>query len=94
MLPNYNYHRFGDAFADAVRGLGVGEVSAPVTSSVGVHLIQLVARTTTRLEDVAPALRKELASGKARSSEVLRLRARLLDKYGFASSRARPGRRR
>ncbi|MEC9049079.1 MAG: PQQ-binding-like beta-propeller repeat protein [Planctomycetota bacterium] len=85
VLPNYNYHRFGDAFADAVRGLAVGEVSAPVTSSVGVHLIQLVARTTTRLEDVAPALRKELASGKARSSEVLRLRARLLDKYGFAA---------
>lgn len=82
-LPNYNYHRYGEAFADAVRGLAVGEVSAPVASSVGVHLIELVARTTTQLEDVAPALRVELASGKARSSEVLRLRARLLAKYGF-----------
>ena len=83
LLLNYNYHRYGEEFADAVRGLAVGEVSAPVPSSVGVHLIELVARTTTRLEDVLPALQRELGSGKARSSEVLRLRARLLQKYGF-----------
>lgn len=83
LLPNYNYHRFGEAFAAAVRGLDVGEVSAPVKSSVGVHLIELAARTVTKLEDVAPALRRQLAGGKARSSEVLALRAQLLDQYGF-----------
>ncbi len=89
-LPNYNYYRYGPAFAEAVRGLAVGEVSEPVASPVGVHLIQVVARKETKLEEVAPALRQQLASGKARSSEVLRLRERLLTKHGFrAPQRAR-----
>ena len=83
VLPNYNYHRYGDAFAAAVRALEVGAVSAPVPSPVGVHLIELLERTETSLAEVAPALRRELASGKARSSEVLRLRQRLLEKYRF-----------
>jgi|GEM_PF-197734 len=82
-IPNYNYHRYGDAFAAAVRQLEVGDVSQPVTSSVGVHLIQLLERTATPFNEVAPALREQLAGGKARSSEILELRERLLTKYRF-----------
>lgn len=83
LLPNYNYHRYGDAFADAVRRLQVGGVSQPVASSVGVHLVELLDRTTTRLEDVRPELVRQLAGGKARSAEILQLRQQLLTKYRY-----------
>jgi eukaryotic-like serine/threonine-protein kinase len=83
MLAGYNYHRYGDDFAAAVRGLEVDEISGPVASPVGVHLIQVVGRTVTELSDVGASLRLELGGGKARSSEVLALRRRLLAKYEF-----------
>ncbi len=91
-LPNYNYHRYGPEFAAAVRALESGEVSGPVRSSVGVHLVQVLERTETSLADVAPALRRELVTGKARSSEVLRLREELLRKYRYAAPAQRAAR--
>ncbi|MFN3242661.1 MAG: PQQ-binding-like beta-propeller repeat protein [Planctomycetota bacterium] len=88
LLPNYNYHRYGEAFARAVRALEVGEVSQPVSSSVGVHLIELLDRTTTQLADVRTELVRQLAGGKARSAEILQLRQRLLAKYGYQAPAA------
>ncbi|MCA8957830.1 MAG: peptidylprolyl isomerase [Planctomycetes bacterium] len=81
MVAGYNYRRFGPAFAEAVRALPVGGISAPVRSPVGFHLIELISRTETRLEDVRAVLQQELARGPARPAEVRRLRQRLLDKY-------------
>ena len=82
-LDGYNYQRYGEGLAEAVRGLGVGEVSAPVRSTTGYHLVQLVDRKTTKLADVAAALRKELGRGPAKPAEVMALRKALLAKYGF-----------
>lgn len=83
ILAGYNYHRYGEAFAAAVRALPVGAISAPVESPSGVHLIQVVARKTTKLSQVEASLRIELGGGKARSSEVMALRRELLAKYDY-----------
>ena len=85
-LAGYNYHRYGDEFAQAVRALAVGEVSPPVQTASGYHLIQVVDRTVTKLQDVEAALRLELGGGKARSSEVLALRKELLSKYRYQAT--------
>ncbi|MHC4811679.1 MAG: peptidylprolyl isomerase [Planctomycetota bacterium] len=87
-LAGYNYRRYGQGFADTVRSMDVGEVSAPVESTIGLHLVQLVDRKTTKLEDVEAALRKELGRERARPSEALALRRALLAKYRF---RSKPG---
>ncbi|MHC4079321.1 MAG: peptidylprolyl isomerase, partial [Planctomycetota bacterium] len=89
-LAGYNYRRYGQGFADTVRSMEVGEVSAPVESTIGLHLVQLVDRKTTKLEDVEAALREELGRGRARPSEARALRRALLAKYRFRSN---PGRR-
>jgi len=58
-LPRYNGRLYGKAFHDAVYALKAGEVSKVVESGAGFHVIQLVERTRTRLEDV----RDELVQG-------------------------------
>lgn len=83
VLAGYNYYRYGEAFAAAVRALQVGEVSQPVTTDAGSHLIQVVDRKVTQLATVRDALRLELGGGKARSSEVSALRQELFAKYRY-----------
>lgn len=83
VLAGYNYHRYGEEFADVVRGLEVGTVSQPVETESGWHLIQVLDRKVTKYADVKPILTIELGGGKARSSEVLKLRKDLLSKYRF-----------
>jgi hypothetical protein len=83
-LPSYNYVRYGESFARAVRVLKVGEVSLPVASSVGYHLVQLLDRKITKLEDVEEQLRQELGRGSAKPAEVSALRRALFEKHGFA----------
>ena len=83
LLPNYNYTRYGDAFAAAVRALEVGAVSPPVRSPSGWHLIELVDRTVTEFVDVEAALKKELGGGKATRSEIDALRRALFTDFEF-----------
>ncbi len=83
ILPKYNYVRYGDAFAEAVRTLEVGEVSGVVRSDTGFHLIELLDRTITKREDVEAVLRHELGGGRASAVEVKALRDRLLEKYEY-----------
>ena len=64
--------------------LKVGEVSLPVASSVGYHLVQLLDRKITKLEDVEEQLRQELARGSAKPAAVSALRRALFEKHGFA----------
>ena len=82
-LPGYNYRRYGSSFADAVRGLAVGQISAPVRSDTGLHLIRLVERKVTKFQDVKDTVRKELSARKSSQAERTALRRALLDKYGF-----------
>ncbi|MCR9246906.1 MAG: PQQ-binding-like beta-propeller repeat protein [bacterium] len=83
VLPKYNYRRFGPDFADAVRGLAVGEVSAPVASPRGYHLIELLERRVTRLADVRTGLAKEVAGGRVTQPELDALQRELFAKFEF-----------
>lgn len=80
-LEGYNYTRYGADFANAVRGTGVGEVSGPVESSIGFHLVQVVDRKITKFQDVKESLEKDVARGSATPAEVLALRKALFEKY-------------
>ncbi len=86
VLAGYNYHRYGEEFAKVVRGLAVEAVSQPVKSESGWHLVQVIDRKVTEFVDVKATLTIELGGGKARSSEVLKLRRDLLSKYQFEST--------
>lgn len=83
LLPDYNYQRYGDAFAAAVRRLAVGAVSGPVETAQGFHLIEVVDREVTRFEDVAAELREAMNRRRTSPAEALALRRALLARYGF-----------
>ena len=83
-LPDYNYRRYGNEFADAVRGLGVGEFSTPVRSNTGYHLIQVTKRTITKFENVEAAVRRELGARKPSQRERAQLRRALLRDNDFS----------
>tara|TARA_R110000787_G_scaffold127867_2_gene239488 strand:+ start:3184 stop:5076 length:1893 start_codon:yes stop_codon:yes gene_type:complete len=54
---------FPESFKDAVDGLAVGEISGPVETESGVHLIRLVARDAEKkitFEEESPRIRRQL----------------------------------
>lgn len=79
ILQGYNYRRYGANFAAAVRRLQPGQISEPIESSTGFHLIELISRKTTRLESVEAGLRRELQGRKPTPHERQQLRRRLLE---------------
>ncbi len=83
VLEPYNFMRYGEAFAAAVRGLEVGGISAPVRSELGIHLVELQARQVTPLTTVEASLRQQLRRGPAKPADIRALRQQLLRKYGF-----------
>ena len=85
VLEGYNYLRYGEAFATAVRSLKVSEVSQPIQTKTGFHVIALVSRTVTQLAAVEDLLRQELRRGPAKPADVQILRKELLKKYGFGN---------
>lgn len=80
-LEGYNYQRYGVPFATAVRRLGEGEISDPIRTTHGYHLIQLVERRTTRYEDVREELVQRFRARPADAAEERKLRRQLFAKY-------------
>ncbi|MCA8972061.1 MAG: hypothetical protein KDC95_19895 [Planctomycetes bacterium] len=81
IVAGYDYRRFGEAFARAVRVLVPGQHSSPVESTTGWHIVRLVSRTCTKFEDVAADLLAEVLRRQATPREVRALRKRLFDEY-------------
>ncbi|MBK5229160.1 MAG: peptidylprolyl isomerase, partial [Actinobacteria bacterium] len=57
-----NYGEFVEPFADALRDLEVGEVSRPVRTEFGTHLIYLRARRVTPLAEVQDEIVAQLTT--------------------------------
>ncbi|QDU67062.1 peptidylprolyl isomerase [Engelhardtia mirabilis] len=77
MIPGYNYRRYGEPMAAAVRAAQVGVPTGPVATTAGLHLIEVTERTATSLDDVREELRSTLADEPASWKERGDLRARL-----------------
>ncbi|GEM_PF-3187796 len=80
-IPDYNFQRFGIRFAEAVRNLKIGEVSRPVRSSHGWHLIQLLDLRKTRFEDVREDCKERFLHAAPDGFEERRIRQRLFERY-------------
>lgn len=59
-IANYDGRLYGTQFRDAVLQLPPGGVSDVVETGAGYHVIQLIARTDTKLEDVRAALTEQI----------------------------------
>jgi peptidyl-prolyl cis-trans isomerase D len=69
----FNSSKMVKPFSDAAATLKVGEISQPVRTKFGVHLIKLEGRREKKFEDVKAELAQEIADGrfKARAQERL-----------------------
>lgn len=83
LLSGHDARRYGADCAAALDELQPGQVSKPLASRYGLHLIELVERKVTAFADVEQALRRELGAGPASPAETLALRRALLAKYHF-----------
>lgn len=77
-IPNYRAGMFGEKFHESVESLqSEGEITGPVESNRGFHIVQLVKRTTTRYEDVQEQVRLLLGEQAPASTERLQYRKKL-----------------
>lgn len=83
VLEGYDYQRYGTEFAKAVRALEVGEISAPVKTSHGYHIIELLSRVVTKYADVEADLRKALRAEPASTRETEALKKQLFERYAI-----------
>ena len=60
LIGSYRPGLYGPAFTAAVESLEPGAISPVIESGAGFHVIQLVSRTRTRLEDVRQELTREI----------------------------------
>lgn len=81
LVSGYDQQRYGSSFTTAVQLLAIGEISPPVETTAGFHVVKLISRQATRFEDVADALRRQMSPGRVSPAEVSALRATLLEKY-------------
>ena len=73
----------GTTFQQALDSLAIGEVSQPIETRFGVHLLEVEGRTTTRLEDVAAGLREDLERAPPSLAERRAVLAELDATYGI-----------
>ncbi|MBI1382267.1 MAG: hypothetical protein GC161_14410 [Planctomycetaceae bacterium] len=78
VIAGYNYDRFGDALADAVRASEPGALFGPIAGPSGWHLGRVDERTVTSLDEVRSNLAAELAAEPANPLERAALRQRLV----------------
>ncbi len=88
-ISDYRFQRYGVAFADTVRSLDIGNVSAPVRSQRGLHLVQLVRRDVTRFESVREEIEELARTRPVTRSEWQALKDRLLNRPGIRKALAR-----
>jgi hypothetical protein len=80
-IDGYNYQHFGSEFAAAVRALEPGQISDPVRTTSGYHLIALDSRVVTKFEDVRDAVLAAARNEAPSLAEVQGLKARLFAKH-------------
>jgi parvulin-like peptidyl-prolyl isomerase len=78
-LPHYNGRLYGPAFGTAVKALQPGEFSDVFKTGAGFHIVKLVARTTTLLENVRGTLIQEILAAPASMQEIQAYRTALLE---------------
>ena len=88
-LPGYRFQRFGVAFAETARKLPVGEVSAPVRSEAGLHLVRVDGRVVTTFDDVREEIEAAARTAPVTLLEGRRLREELLTRYRVREALAR-----
>ncbi len=86
-VSSYDQHRYGAAFARALQELRPGQTSAPIATSQGYHLVELVSEEVTAFAEVEAVLRRQLRGGPATPVEAAALRRALLEKHGFERAR-------
>ncbi|MEM7308621.1 MAG: peptidylprolyl isomerase [Planctomycetota bacterium] len=77
VIPGYNYERYGPELAEAVRATEPGVVNGPVQTQAGLHLIEVMSRTTRTLDEVREELSAALMDEPASFQERNDLRRRL-----------------
>jgi len=77
VIADYNYDRFGDELAAAVRAAEVGVPFGPVQGAAGIHIGLVRSRVTTKLADVREELLQRIARDPASPKERMELRQKL-----------------
>ena len=83
VIEGYNYRRFGESFAAAVRAAKIGRPVGPVRTSKGFHVLEVTDRKKTALAKVEARLRRQLRGMTVSPADAKRLRKRLFRKYGY-----------
>ncbi len=79
LMENYNYDRYGELFADAVRAAEVGVPFGPLATPLGWHLGLVEERVSTDLKDVREELLERMRTDEAQPIERSQLRRRLVE---------------
>jgi hypothetical protein len=77
VIADYNYDRFGEELAQAVRAAEVGVPFGPVRGAAGLHIGLVKSRVVTQLADVRDELIQKIAKDPASSRERMELRHKL-----------------
>lgn len=77
VVADYNYDRFGEELAQAVRAAEVGVPFGPVQGAAGLHIGLVRSRVVTQLADVRDELVLKIAKDPASSRERMELRQKL-----------------
>ena len=78
-LPGYNYQRYGEVFAEAVRAAEVGQLVGPIETPAGRHLLEVTERTVTEFEAVSGELVQAVLTADVSPMERYQLRRSLLE---------------
>lgn len=87
VIPGYNYSRYGEALAAAVRSAEVGVVAGPIETGTGWHLLEVVSRVTTTLGEVSQELTARLLAEPPSWQERNALRRRLREEASVRTFR-------